>query len=378
VGGRGGGGDLFGGVAAAGGEEDVMTSAPVALPPANDEPAKLTGQRNENSVLFSLAALTASEKKTEAATPAANDGSGLIDIRALSQSMNSDKKEDKNAHVDDIMNLGGGGAFGAALAAPILAPPPIDSALLEAAAAGAPTANKQKNTVLMAVGGVLFVGMLFTIIFLATRGPSEQVASPTSIPSAAPIPTDTAPPPTATQTPLAMGDTAKDKDKPTAAPPKVGGGGGAKPSGGGGGGGGGGAAAAGAGGGATPDLPKPAPKSGSGAGSLADAIAQSASGGAPAPAAAPAAATAPFDRGAAAAALGAVNVSSCKKSDGPTGSGHVSVTFSPDGSVSTAVVDQPPFAGTAVGGCVAGKYRGARVPAFSGGNVKVGKSFMIN
>jgi hypothetical protein len=90
------------------------------------------------------------------------------------------------------------------------------------------------------------------------------------------------------------------------------------------------------------------------------------------------AASAPFDRGAAAAALGSVNVASCKKPDGPTGSGHVSVTFSPDGSVQSAVVDQPPFAGTAVGGCVASKFRGARIPAFSGSTVKVGKSFVIN
>jgi hypothetical protein len=43
-------------------------------------------------------------------------------------------------------------------------------------------------------------------------------------------------------------------------------------------------------------------------------------GAAAAPAAAPGAA---FDRGAAAASLGGVNVASCKKPDGPSGSGHV-------------------------------------------------------
>ena len=99
------------------------------------------------------------------------------------------------------------------------------------------------------------------------------------------------------------------------------------------------------------------------------------------PAAAPAAAggsTDPFDRGAAAGALGAVDVSGCKKGDGPTGPGHVSITFGPSGSVSTAIVDQPPYAGTSVGGCVAGKFRGARVPPFAGGPTKVGKSFVIN
>jgi predicted Zn finger-like uncharacterized protein len=382
VGGRG-GGDLFGAVATAGGEEDVMTSAPVGPPPVSDEPPKLTGQRNENSVLFSLAALTTNEeKKKQDSSAAANDGSGLIDIRALSKSMTSgDKKDDKGQHVDDIMNLGGGGAFGAALAAPILAPPPIDNALLEAAASGAPSGGRQKNVMLLAGIGVVFVAMLFTIIFLATRKPDEPVAQPTSLPSAPPVPTDTGPAATATQAPLAMNDTPKpDKDKGgTAAPPKVGGGGGKS---GGGGGGHAPAAAGGGGGGGGGGGADPTPATGGGGGggskSLGDAIRDSASGGPAAPAAQPAAASAPFDRGAAAAALGNVNVSSCKKPDGPTGSGHVSVTFQPDGSVQSAVVDQPPFAGTPVGGCVAGKFRGARVPAFSGGNVKVGKSFTVN
>ncbi len=43
----------------------------------------------------------------------------------------------------------------------------------------------------------------------------------------------------------------------------------------------------------------------------------------------------------------------------------------------SAVVDQPPFAGSAVGGCVAGKFRAAHIPAFAGGSVSVGKSFVI-
>jgi hypothetical protein len=89
-------------------------------------------------------------------------------------------------------------------------------------------------------------------------------------------------------------------------------------------------------------------------------------------------ATAPFDRGAAAGALGGVNVQSCKKPDGPTGAGHVTITFAPNGSVSSAVVDQGPFPGTSVGGCIAGKFRAAHIPAFAGGAVKAGKSFTIN
>jgi serine/threonine protein kinase len=87
--------------------------------------------------------------------------------------------------------------------------------------------------------------------------------------------------------------------------------------------------------------------------------------------------TAPFDRGAAAHALVAVNVQKCKKPDGPTGSGHVSVTFSPSGNAEAVSVDEP-FAGTPVGTCIAVEFRKAHVPAFGGGTVKVGKSFTIN
>jgi hypothetical protein len=56
----------------------------------------------------------------------------------------------------------------------------------------------------------------------------------------------------------------------------------------------------------------------------------------------------------------------------------VKITFAPNGSVSSAVVDGGPFPGTPVGGCIAGKFRGAHVPAFGGGPVSVGKSFTIN
>ena len=77
---------MFGSVAQAGGEQDVMTSA-TANPQASGSPGddKMTGARNENSVLFSLAALTsnAPEKKNDMPM-AQGEGSGLIDICALS------------------------------------------------------------------------------------------------------------------------------------------------------------------------------------------------------------------------------------------------------------------------------------------------------
>ena len=86
-----------------------------------------------------------------------------------------------------------------------------------------------------------------------------------------------------------------------------------------------------------------------------------------------------FSRSAAVSALNsaAASASSCKKPDGPTGRGKVSVTFAPSGRVTSANVGGA-FAGTAVGGCVAGVFRRAKVPPFDGSPVTVSKSFTIN
>lgn len=89
--------------------------------------------------------------------------------------------------------------------------------------------------------------------------------------------------------------------------------------------------------------------------------------------------TSPFNPGNAAASLGpiAASVGSCKRADGPTGGGHAKITFAPSGNVQSVEIDGGPFPGTAVGGCVAGKFRGAHIAPFSGGPVTVGKSFSI-
>jgi hypothetical protein len=93
----------------------------------------------------------------------------------------------------------------------------------------------------------------------------------------------------------------------------------------------------------------------------------------------PAAGTAPFSVSAAQVALtqAATNAAGCKKPDGPTGSGRVKVTFATSGRVTSANVDGPPFAGTPVGGCVAGMFRRGKVPPFAGNPVTVSKSFSI-
>jgi len=87
---------------------------------------------------------------------------------------------------------------------------------------------------------------------------------------------------------------------------------------------------------------------------------------------------APLNRGAALAALGSASsaASACKRADGPSGSGSVKVTFSPEGSTKSVIVSAP-FAGTAVGQCVAGAFRSAHVPPFSGSSITIPKSFRI-
>ncbi len=86
----------------------------------------------------------------------------------------------------------------------------------------------------------------------------------------------------------------------------------------------------------------------------------------------------PLNRGAALATLGsaASAAAACKRADGPTGAGSASVTFSPDGPVKSVSVSAP-FAGTAVGQCVAAVFRGAHVPPFSGSSITLPKSFQI-
>ncbi len=88
---------------------------------------------------------------------------------------------------------------------------------------------------------------------------------------------------------------------------------------------------------------------------------------------------APFDKGAAAASIGALKgaAQGCKQPDGPQGNASVSITFAPSGRVTVATVNGPPFAGTPVGGCIAATFRRASVPPFSGSNVTVRTSVPI-
>jgi hypothetical protein len=93
----------------------------------------------------------------------------------------------------------------------------------------------------------------------------------------------------------------------------------------------------------------------------------------------PSEASGPFDKDAAAAALSraASAAGSCRSSGDPSGVAQVSVTFSPTGRATRAIVDGPPFAGTATGGCIASKMTQAKVPPFTGSRVTVKKRVVI-
>ena len=77
-------------------------------------------------------------------------------------------------------------------------------------------------------------------------------------------------------------------------------------------------------------------------------------------------------------AAAAVAVQSCKKGDGPVGTGQIVVVFAPNGGAQTATVTGPPFDGTPTGACVAARFRGVRVPPFTGSPFSVSKRFTIN
>lgn len=87
----------------------------------------------------------------------------------------------------------------------------------------------------------------------------------------------------------------------------------------------------------------------------------------------------PFDKGAAAKAMldAEKQSATCSKPGGPTGAGHIKVTFDITGHVTSTDLDSGPFAGTAVGVCIQARFHEAHIAPFSGGPVTVGKAFTI-
>lgn len=86
----------------------------------------------------------------------------------------------------------------------------------------------------------------------------------------------------------------------------------------------------------------------------------------------------PFNVTAAGAALSqaAASAASCQQPGGASGAGRARVTFSNSGRATTALISGD-LAGTSVGGCVARLFQRSRVPPFSGPPVSVTKSFNV-
>ena len=353
--------DLFGDIAVAGSEGedvDVATSARApALPGASAYDDKPTGQRNENSVLFSLDSLKAGfvggapaggpEKPKPAApkpgAPRPNQPSNPDDPFGMGASAG-------------IAGLGSGGsplftmnANQALMTAP--APPepkPIAVPAYSTDMGAAPAGMDQKTKKLVMFGGIGAGVVILILAFLAFGGSDDKEKAEADAKAAASASAMAA---KKDEPPKEEPKPEEKKDEPAAAAPS-----------------------ASAGEEKKPDEKTAKADTGKGSGGVAPPKKEEE------PAAAGASTAPPFSKASAISALGAAAgaAGGCKKPGGPTGSGKVQVTFAPSGRVTSATVMGGPFAGTAVGGCVAGAFRRAKVPAFSGNAVTVSKSFAIN
>ncbi|HYQ41112.1 MAG TPA: zinc-ribbon domain-containing protein [Polyangiaceae bacterium] len=364
---RGGAVDLFGQVAAAGSEGDVSLD----LGASDDRGQKLTGARNESSVLFSLDALTKPDQKAS-------------QVKAKEREREASEALFGESAPDSLMNLGGAGLN--AMAAPdftkpvsAVAPPVRLGDSLETADAP----SKGRGGMVLLVGFLAIAAVAGVAFFMMKKQQQPANEAATATPSATTQARASAEPsseaPAASNAPSASAEPAASASAsaaasagsaPSAAPaapaasaPSAAPAASVKPS----------TAAA----PATPAAPAAAAAATPAAAAAATKPAETAAAAKPAEAPAPAEGAA-FDKNAAVAALSAAAASaaSCKTADGPTGSGKVSVTFAPSGRA-TATSVAGDLAGTEVGGCVARIFRSAKVPPFSGDPVTVSKSFTI-
>jgi predicted Zn finger-like uncharacterized protein len=176
--------------------EELQTSAPLThamAPSAASDDSRLTGQRNENSVLFSLDHLTKNaEPSVQPEYGRSKDDSGIIDLKALTakaESMRPPTLHDSNA-----------------LSSPLGMAPPLGFA----APLGAPLGGRGSDTQsksrfpLYLVGGAALLVVLGIVIGLKIGG---GTAAPTPVASATAAPT-AMPPGTADSVPSATASVA--------------------------------------------------------------------------------------------------------------------------------------------------------------------------
>jgi predicted Zn finger-like uncharacterized protein len=181
--------DLFGGGM---GAEEVATSAP-AFNGRAPSPMAASGQREENSMLFSLSALTAkaapaapSSSSSSSKTSASREDSGLIDLRALAESAGASGPTNL---VPDNVGLFPLGA--PQVAAPIAAP------IMSAPSIAPPPASKAP--IFIGVG-IAVAALAIVGAFFAMKGGDKPLPVATETSAAAPVsaaPPVVEPPPTA-------------------------------------------------------------------------------------------------------------------------------------------------------------------------------------
>jgi predicted Zn finger-like uncharacterized protein len=404
------GGDLFAPEARA--EEAAKPAFAEAEKPAPTSGAdSLTGQRNENSVLFSLATLQQlSDKNAKPAAPSASDASGLIDINKLAGALNSPGAPKKSS-VDDIMSVGASSGMASPLAAPVLAPvavPSVPAPTVMAEPAKPQGVNKTILATGVAVAAILVGGGVGAAWLVSRNGAEQQqpamaanttantppvgaVAAPTAPPSAAPAaPTmpEAAPSPSAApaapapSAAPAAGSRSRDRERErgsSGSSSSGSSGSAAAPS-----------ASARTAAPSAPSAPAPAARPsgggstniddllnrvGGGGGGSRPAAAPSGGGSAPAPAAAGGLPETP-DRGAVRSALSGLSSSVRACGTGTGGTAMVTIVFANTGRVTTATVGGIP-PGPAVG-CIVGAVRRASLPPFTRSTFSVTYPYPIN
>jgi len=177
----------------------VLTSAPLmpqaSLSLGDDAENKRTGERNENSVLFSLAMLTKNADERAPAQPASrttanNEDSGLIDLKALAAKAESVRPP----------AMGDGALFSA----------PLGSAVAMSAPFGAMGSSlgdgpqKSRLPLLIVIGAAVIVLVVLAVFIGVRIGTSNSAASAVPAPTAAPSASASAEPtPTASAAPEA-------------------------------------------------------------------------------------------------------------------------------------------------------------------------------
>jgi predicted Zn finger-like uncharacterized protein len=406
------GGDLFATEARAQEASKPLFSGADEAPAAQSHGDSMTGQRNENSVLFSLATLQQLSGPKEAPAPsgvASGDSSGLIDINKLAGALGATPSARSKSSVDDILTVGASGGLSSPLAAPVLAPVAVPAAVVAAPMEVPRQAAGSKGMNFAIIGAALIIvgGGIAAAMIVKGRGdgdspnpavaantntnpnpntnPTSATPAPTAQPEAAPTPTaapEAAPAAAAAPTAAAPAPAApapgneprererpRDRERPaspgaaaarTTPPPSA-------PS----------APAA-----APTPAPtrRPTPAAGGSLADLMDSVAARPAGGS-AGGSAPAAAASNLPempaRPDVAGAMRGVGPAVRACGTGSGGTATVTVVFNSQGRVNTANV-APPFAGTPVGSCIARAVRDAHLPPFSRPTFSVTFPFALN